>query len=645
MSDQSVEFNRDAVITIQGGGIFGLFLIGQLEYVLQDLAIKPLAYAGTSAGAVLAMLSWAGYAPRQIRELFEKVAGAKDGIVSLLGPFGADSDTPFEFSDLGPLAARLQQMAERAPGVLTAIEPLREWRSKHWWQKLSAMLALRKQLDIESLTQAYQDGQQVLRLANSLGCFVGDALEEQLEQWLKESPLFEGYTLPSGQTRLTFRHARKASEKFPVPPLFLAATNLSTRSLELISSISDDNDEYSYDDVPISVAVRASAAVPGFFRPVNVRINNCDVSLVDGGWISNYPMWVFSRNLRARLLRIRAYQVVGSKPWIHVGLRLFPKRAIAIEPIRSLREFSGAAFELTTGGARYEMDDRAAPHDARLRPVWQREEDTSAVRDFLDLNSFDANLVKSCFADGREAAQRWLGRMSFARPEVRVIEQTLRELATFARKLFQAANPALDIHARSNIFLPVENEFHMAYRANMDDELDVDRDLSFADTKSGLSGFVFTRRRPMICNLRKIGELQRSGKLSPSELFGMDKRLGGQVRQDRTWLASVPIFDPLGIVPERWHDGMLDNRGEYCHEMSASIDGPVFGVLNLDAAIPFAETDSDVTNLNSDVRNPAHWTDVRVESIIARMEQVALHLGQLFSQSFGRNPTQGRNVE
>jgi predicted acylesterase/phospholipase RssA len=629
MSGSPAEFNRDAVITIQGGGIFGLFLIGQLEYVLQDLEIKPLAYAGTSAGAMLATLSWAGYSPRRIRELLVNKAASKDGIVSLLGPF----DPSFHFSELGPLAVRLEKLTARIPDLIKAIEPLKGLDKQYWWQKLNTLSTLRSKLDVNYLKQAFQDGETVLGLANALGCFIGASLEEQMEQWLRDSPLFKDYSIPDGQPRLTFRHARKASERYPLPPLFLAATNLSTRSLELVSSIKDDSDEYDYDDVAIACAVRASAAVPGFFRPAKTRINNSEVSLVDGGWISNYPMWVFSRDLRARLLKMPAHQVLGSKPWVHIGLRLFPKSKSAAKSISTLHEFAGAAFELATGGARSEMDDRASPQDARLRPVWQKAKDAEAVENFLDLTSFDTNLVSRCFTDGREAAQGWLGKMSFALPGAAQIEELLRGLVNFAEEVFRAASPSIDIKARSNVFLPFKDEFRMAYRANMDDRLlDTDHDLSFADTKSGLSGFAFTRRKTMVCNLQKIGELQRSGKLSAEELFGMDKKLGGKVRPDRTWLASVPIFDPSGVVPERWSDGMLEYKGEYYHELPPSIDGPVFGVLNLDAAVPFAEV-----KLEEDVKSPNHWTNVRVVSIIARMEQVALQLGLRFSKSFGQN--------
>jgi predicted acylesterase/phospholipase RssA len=629
MSGTPAEFNRDAVITIQGGGLYGLFLIGQLEYVLQDLQIQPLAYAGTSAGAILATLSWAGYSPRQIRDLLVKKAESNDGIASLLGPFEeSPNSNGFDFSELGRMAQRWHKLPEKVGTLINTLAPLKGLSGKYWWQKVPALLRVLATANLEDLAQAFQDGERVLSLANALGCFAGKALEEQMEQWLRESRLFKDSS-SCAQTQLTFRHARKAAENYPVPPLFLATTNLSTRSLELISSIKDEHDDYDYDDVSIASAVRASAGVPGFFRPVNLRLNNSDVSLVDGGWISNYPMWVFSRELRARLLKLAAHEVLGSKPWVHIGLRLFPKSKLPGTCITTARELAGAAFELATGGARSEMDNRALPHDARLRPVWQRTTDAEAVKDFLDVNAMQTNLVKRCFADGREAAQHWVGELSFALPAASEIEPLLRSLVTFAENVFQTARPSVDISARSNVFLPFGNEFRMAYRANMDG--DPDWDLSFADTKSGLSGFAFTRRQTMICNLEKIGELGGSGNIQPEELFGMDKRLGGIVRKDRTWLASVPIFDPLGIVPQRWSRGTLKYEGSYYHDLNPSIDGPVFGVLNLDAAVPFAQS-----RLHEDVKKPEHWTDVRIVSIIARMEQIAVQLGQRFSNSFAR---------
>lgn len=51
-----------ACITIQGGGIYGLSLLGQLEAVRRR-GLSPVALAGTSAGAIVATLFWARLTP------------------------------------------------------------------------------------------------------------------------------------------------------------------------------------------------------------------------------------------------------------------------------------------------------------------------------------------------------------------------------------------------------------------------------------------------------------------------------------------------------------------------------------------------------------------------------------------------------
>ena len=54
-----------STITIQGGGIYGLSMLGQLDAVLKA-GMKPTAIVGTSAGAIISGLIWIGYEPADI---------------------------------------------------------------------------------------------------------------------------------------------------------------------------------------------------------------------------------------------------------------------------------------------------------------------------------------------------------------------------------------------------------------------------------------------------------------------------------------------------------------------------------------------------------------------------------------------------
>src|SRR6478672_10457909 len=81
------QFDRIASVTVQGGAVYGLSLLGQLQAVL-DEGYEVVALAGTSAGAIVATLYWAGLKTSEIRDFFEARAKAPGGITALLGGFG-----------------------------------------------------------------------------------------------------------------------------------------------------------------------------------------------------------------------------------------------------------------------------------------------------------------------------------------------------------------------------------------------------------------------------------------------------------------------------------------------------------------------------------------------------------------------------
>ncbi len=62
------------------------------------------------------------------------------------------------------------------------------------------------------------------------------------------------------------------------------------------------------DDLDIADAVRMSMSIPIFFEPVKRRVGNEDVVLVDGGMLSNFPVWVFDSD--------------GMPEWPTFGLKL-----------------------------------------------------------------------------------------------------------------------------------------------------------------------------------------------------------------------------------------------------------------------------------------------------------------------------------
>jgi predicted acylesterase/phospholipase RssA len=81
-----VERNREAVVAIQGGGVYALSLLGQAKAIL-DKEYIPLAFAGTSGGAILACLLWCGLSPDQIEaEFIQMMERDAQSLLNLLSP-------------------------------------------------------------------------------------------------------------------------------------------------------------------------------------------------------------------------------------------------------------------------------------------------------------------------------------------------------------------------------------------------------------------------------------------------------------------------------------------------------------------------------------------------------------------------------
>lgn len=64
----------------------------------------------------------------------------------------------------------------------------------------------------------------------------------------------------------------------------------------------DDLGKYgiSEDSFPIARALRMSCGIPFFFEPVRLKVGSGDTIVVDGGVLSNFPMWMFDNGNKER---------------------------------------------------------------------------------------------------------------------------------------------------------------------------------------------------------------------------------------------------------------------------------------------------------------------------------------------------------
>ena len=160
----------------------------------------------------------------------------------------------------------------------------------------------------------------------------------------------------------------------------------------------------------------------------------------------------------------------------------------------------------------------------------------------------------------------------------------------------------------------------MLFSYNM--EGDSDNRIVFPDVSTGVTGASYQLSTALVCNLDKVAKLRISQPATYKRLFNMTAELQDKVKKDRSWLMSVPIFDPHEVRvltkprPVPSHD---IPRVAIC-DLGIALGGPLLGVLNLDAAWNYDQ-------IGIDPDPDVHSGDSRIRAISAIMEATALTIG------------------
>ncbi|MEI2666579.1 patatin-like phospholipase family protein [Rossellomorea sp. LJF3] len=150
------------------------------------------------------------------------------------------------------------------------------------------------------------------RIYYRLGLYKGAALESWVEEKLKARGIYTFADLPPGSLRVI-------------------ASDLSNGRLLVLP---DDLEKYGIpkETFPVARAIRMSASLPYFFEPVKLRSLEGTSFMVDGGVLSNFPMWLFDRE---NVKKVRP--VLGVK--LSHDLISKPKK-----PIKNAIDLYGALF-------------------------------------------------------------------------------------------------------------------------------------------------------------------------------------------------------------------------------------------------------------------------------------------------------------
>ena len=211
--------------------------------------------------------------------------------------------------------------------------------------------------------------------------WVDEALSSKLKLNNKKKVTFGDLIIPDEKG--TLLNNKKYKRKYK---LHIIATDISRGKMIILP---EDIAEYGInpDELPVSLAVRMSISIPYFFQPIklNNSFTNKKSLILDGGVLSNYPVWIFDVN--------------GIPRWPTIGFKLGGNKEIREHKITNILNFTSSIIETMLEA----QDDIHIREMDFLRTV---------KIDTLDIKTTDFNIqskkIMSLYNSGKACAKEFL---------------------------------------------------------------------------------------------------------------------------------------------------------------------------------------------------------------------------------------------
>lgn len=218
----------------------------------------------------------------------------------------------------------------------------------------------------------------------SSGIYSNHILEQLIASWLEKKGVHTFGDLPQGK-------------------LSIIASNISNGKMVIFP---DDLYHYglSRDTFPIATAVRMSTTLPFFFQPYlwKTPISNKSYYMLDGGLLSNYPIWLFD--------------VEGIPRWPTFGFRLSARRTFVHEyevhgPVSLFKGLFKTMLQA--------HDQRHVDEHSEERTIFIPTESVTSTK--FDLTEQDKKVL---YKSGRAAAKEFLKKWDFNDYKLKFRERT-----------------------------------------------------------------------------------------------------------------------------------------------------------------------------------------------------------------------------
>jgi NTE family protein len=442
VTDTPDSVERPIFAIFEGGGAKGVAHVGAMKAAEEnDFAFA--AVAGSSAGAVVATLIAAGFTADQI---FNPDKPENN----ILRQYGKK---PIDFFG----KAKWQRFKRLREGDLA-----RWLLDPRCWRVCKHIVRNRGYFSTNEIRE-----------------FVNQVLRHKLEElYGAYSNYASDWKVPD---RITFRDLDYTIFAGDLVPLKIVATNLRTGGLEVFERDLTP-------DVEIADAVAASIAIPVVFKPVMMRSNPTEGPYLDGGLVSNLPIWVFAEE---KLKWERDFPDDPPIPIVGFALTGKPRSEVKKGTFKAFRAYMWQVMQTALSGSQ----------TVAARFV----EDLEVVRlncgfEMLD---FDKPLPEfvGAYREGKKFGHDQLTTAMILKPDTvrQVLESQVEAIkANIDQTRIAAGKPVLTHYRGCLIQMQGRQNLRVKYAVNMEDDAD---DRLLLDVRGGGAAEAFSTRDPLFQTL------------------------------------------------------------------------------------------------------------------------------------------------
>ena len=367
--DDDVTFNPKVTMVFKGGGIRGLFFPGAFRGLIQKGAFRIGAFAGASAGAMIATILWCGLRPKQLIDHLKEDSSPFFGLTFKL----------FSIQDIATILFKSLLMLFCVPAniLLSFVYPLishvprligsEPWEFRRHYININIycrgdrfrrfvnrylLLGLQERGFNRELIEDYfgcsfDEFEPTFRDLQELVAYVRDVSQvgrdDEFGQSLLKDSFGEKFELMQKGMRYTDNMFGGQSNNVLelmfdtsirdayFPPLFISVSCIDTARGVII-----DNLDPQFGDLKICDVIRASAGHPFFFEPKWLTIGGESRLYTDGGVFNNLPATAASRAFTKRIKQrqidimttddkvllpfLNEYDAIATSPLITVGI-------------------------------------------------------------------------------------------------------------------------------------------------------------------------------------------------------------------------------------------------------------------------------------------------------------------------------------